>query len=93
MSEERVDGIPLPYESVALSRRKFTKDFKEEAFRRLNLEASLAEVARACEVNPNVLRGWEAHHKGVYWIMREDNLLCSRRRKFVVTTDSITAGA
>jgi len=33
-------------------------------------------------------RGWEANHKRVYRIMREDNLLCLRRRKFVVTTDS-----
>src|SRR5215208_2039236 len=40
---------------MGLSRRKFTKEFKEEAFRRLELGATLAEVARACEVNPNVL--------------------------------------
>lgn len=33
-------------------------------------------------------RGWDANHKRVYRIMREDNLLCLRRRKFVVTTDS-----
>ena len=33
-------------------------------------------------------RDWEANHKRVYRIMREDNLLCLRRRKFVVTTDS-----
>ena len=33
-------------------------------------------------------RGWEANHKRVYRIMREDNRLCLRRRKFVVTTDS-----
>lgn len=33
-------------------------------------------------------RGWEVNHKRVYRIMREDNLLCLRRRKFVVTTDS-----
>jgi transposase InsO family protein len=33
-------------------------------------------------------RGWEANHKRVYRIMREDNLLCLRRRKFVVTTNS-----
>src|SRR6478672_6532242 len=33
-------------------------------------------------------RGWGANHKRVYRIMREDNLLCLRRRKFVVTTDS-----
>jgi transposase InsO family protein len=33
-------------------------------------------------------RGWEANHKRVYRLMREDNLLCLRRRRFVVTTDS-----
>ena len=42
-----------------MSRRKFTKEFKEEAVRRLELGASLAEVARACEVNPNVLHRWK----------------------------------
>jgi len=41
-----------------LSRRKFTKEFKEEAVHRLELGASIAEVARACEVNANVLHGW-----------------------------------
>ena len=43
---------------MGLSRRKFTKEFKEEAIRRLELGVSLAEVARACEVNPNVLHRW-----------------------------------
>jgi putative transposase len=33
-------------------------------------------------------RGWAVNHKRVGRIMREDNLLCLRRRKFVVTTDS-----
>jgi transposase InsO family protein len=33
-------------------------------------------------------RGWPVNHKRVGRIMREDNLLCLRRRKFVVTTDS-----
>jgi transposase InsO family protein len=34
-------------------------------------------------------RGWEVGHRRVGRIMREDNLLCLRRRKFVVaTTDS-----
>ena len=33
-------------------------------------------------------RGWTVNHKPVRRIMREDNLLCLRRRKFVVTTDS-----
>jgi len=43
---------------MGMSRRKFTKDFKEAAVRRLELGAALAEVARACEVNPNVLHRW-----------------------------------
>jgi transposase len=41
-----------------LSRRTFSKEFKEAAVRRLEMGASLAEVARACEVNPNVLHRW-----------------------------------
>ena len=28
-------------------------------------------------------RGWAVNHKRVYRLMREDNLLCLRRRKFV----------
>ena len=43
---------------MRLSRRTFTKEFKEAAVRRLELGASIAEVARACEVNPNVLHRW-----------------------------------
>jgi putative transposase len=33
-------------------------------------------------------RGWTVNPKRVYRLMREDNLLCVRRRKFLVTTDS-----
>ena len=33
-------------------------------------------------------QGWEVNHKRVGRILREDNLLCIRRRKFVRTTDS-----
>jgi putative transposase len=33
-------------------------------------------------------RGWAVNHKRVYRLMREDNLLCLRRRKFLVTTNS-----
>jgi transposase len=44
--------------AMSQSRRKFTKEFKEAAIRRLELGASAAEVARACEVNPNVLHRW-----------------------------------
>jgi transposase InsO family protein len=33
-------------------------------------------------------RGWAVNQKRVYRWMRQDNLLCLRRRKFAVTTDS-----
>jgi putative transposase len=33
-------------------------------------------------------RGWEVNPKRVHRLMREDNLLCVRKRKYVVTTDS-----
>src|SRR5205807_4003872 len=33
-------------------------------------------------------RGFDVNHKRVLRMMREDNLLCVRRRSFVVTTDS-----
>ena len=40
------------------SRRKFTKEFKQAAVRRLNSGQSMAEVARALEVNPSELHRW-----------------------------------
>ena len=43
---------------MGLSRRRFTKEFKLAAVRRLEQEVSIAEVARALEVNPNVLHCW-----------------------------------
>lgn len=33
-------------------------------------------------------QGWRVNPKRVYRLMREDNLLCLRKRKFIVTTDS-----
>lgn len=33
-------------------------------------------------------QGWQVNPKRVYRIMQEDNLLCVRKKKFVVTTDS-----
>ncbi len=33
-------------------------------------------------------RGWRVNGKRVYRLMQEDNLLCERKRKFVLTTDS-----
>ena len=40
------------------SRRKFTKEFKRTAVRRLDSGQSVAEVARALEVHPTDLHRW-----------------------------------
>ena len=41
------------------SRRKFTKEFKQTAVRRLESGQSVAEVARALEVHPSDLHRWQ----------------------------------
>ena len=43
---------------MALSRRQFTRDFKLTAVRQLEQGIPVGEVARALEVNPNVLQRW-----------------------------------
>lgn len=43
---------------MGLSRRKFTKEFKIAALQRLEAGASIAEVGRACEINPSLLHRW-----------------------------------
>ena len=43
---------------MGLSRRQFTREFKLAVLQRLETGASVAEVARAFEVNPNVLHRW-----------------------------------
>jgi transposase len=43
---------------MGLSRRQFTKEFKLAAIERLVRGASVAEMARAFEVNPNTLHRW-----------------------------------
>ena len=40
------------------TRRKFTREFKQTAVRRLNSGQSVAEVARALEVHPSDLHRW-----------------------------------
>src|SRR6202011_1945634 len=49
---------------MGLSRRQFTKEFKLAAVRRLEMGASIAEVARAFEVNPNVPYRWRREFRG-----------------------------
>jgi transposase len=43
---------------VAVGRRKFSKEVKMAALQRLEAGAGVAEVARAFEVNPNLLHRW-----------------------------------
>ncbi len=43
---------------MGLSRRRFIREFKLAAIQRLELGASVAEVARAYEVNPMTLQRW-----------------------------------
>jgi transposase-like protein len=43
---------------MGISRRKFTKEMKLAAIQRLEQGTSAAEVARAFEINPNVLHRW-----------------------------------
>ena len=43
---------------MGLSRRKFTKEFKIAALRQIDAGASIAAVARSCEINANLLHRW-----------------------------------
>ncbi len=42
-----------------MSRRKFTKEFKESAVMRLEKGASTAEIAQACDLSINLLNRWQ----------------------------------
>ena len=44
--------------AMGLSRRTFTREFKLQAVRRLEMGIPVGELARALEVNPNVLHRW-----------------------------------
>ena len=48
---------------MGLSRRRFTREFKLAAIQRLEQGISIAEVARALEVNPNVLHRWRSEFR------------------------------
>jgi transposase len=47
---------------MGLSRRRFTREFKLNALRRLEMGVPIAELARAIEVNPNTLHRWRREH-------------------------------
>jgi putative transposase len=95
-------AIPIPLERLCrlalVSRAGFYRwrEASETVDRDLDLRDEIQRIALEFPYYgwPRVTRelgdrGWRVNHKRVYRIMREDNLLCLRRRKFVVvTTDS-----
>lgn len=48
---------------MSLFRRKFTKEMKMAAIQQLEAGSSVAEVARAFEVNPNLLHRWRKEYR------------------------------
>jgi putative transposase len=74
---------------------RFDRARKSGADRDMELRDAIQRIALEwpCYGRPRITRelrrqGWTVNPKRVYRLMREDNLLCVRRRKFVVTTDS-----
>ena len=74
---------------------RFSPDDKSDADRDMELRDEIQRVALEwpCYGRPRVTaelrrQGWTVNPKRVYRLMREDNLLCVRRRKFLVTTNS-----
>ena len=48
---------------MGMSRRQFTKEMKLAAIQQLDMGSSAAEVARAFEVNPNLLHRWRSEFR------------------------------
>jgi putative transposase len=74
---------------------RFGEDSRERPDRDMDLRDAIQRIALEWPSygRPRITaelrrRGWVVNPKRVYRWMREDNLLCVRRRKFVVTTDS-----
>jgi len=74
---------------------RFDTDGKPAVDRSMELRDAIQRIALEwpCYGRPRVTaelrrQGWTVNPKRVYRLMREDNLLCVRRRKFLVTTDS-----
>jgi putative transposase len=91
MSVERMTGLAgvsrsSYYRFDAAARLKAHDIELRDAIQRIALEFPCYGWRRVTEELRR--RGWVVNHKRVKRRMREDNLLCLRRRRFVVTTDS-----
>jgi putative transposase len=83
---------------AAVSRAGFYRHWREREPRveEMELRARMHEIVLTHRRNYGYRRvtrelrnqGWAVNHKRVARLMAEDNLLCLRRRRFVVTTDS-----
>jgi putative transposase len=74
---------------------RFDTDGQPALDRSMELRDAIQRIALEwpCYGRPRVTaelrrQGWTVNPKRVYRLLREDNLLCVRRRKFLVTTDS-----
>ena len=74
---------------------RFDPERKTDTDRDMELRDAIQRIALEwpCYGRPRVTQelrrqGWSVNPKRVYRLMREDNLLCVRRHKFLVTTDS-----
>jgi putative transposase len=74
---------------------RFDPERKTGADRDMELRDAIQRIALEwpCYGRPRITQqlrrqGWTVNAKRVYRLMREDNLLCVRRRKFLITTDS-----
>jgi transposase InsO family protein len=74
---------------------RFGRDRPAKPDRDLDLRDAIQRIALQWSSygRPRITRelrrqGWQVNPKRVYRLLREDNLLCVRQRKFVVTTDS-----
>lgn len=84
-------------ESAAVSRASYYRDWRKKEPKReeVALRDAIQRLAlkhRRCGYRPLTRwlkrEGWVINHKRVLRLMREDNLLSIRRRRFVLTTDS-----
>ena len=98
MKSDRGLSIQRMVELGRVSRSGFYR-FEEEpqpmADRDMDLRDAIQRIALEwpCYGRPRITRelrdqGWRVGPKRVYRILRQDNLLCVRKKKFLVTTDS-----
>ena len=98
MKLDRGLTIARMVELGGVSRASFYRYDEDEApqpGRDMDLRDAIQRIALEwpCYGRPRITaalrrEGWVVNPKRVYRLLREDNLLCLRKRKFVVTTDS-----